>query len=1209
MINETCPNVSQPSTNHTSYDKTEANHIELCKNLLNFYSKPASLRTDYSFSYNSYFHNKPPENSPGDYTTFCSLSGSIDDLIAIVKSGKAITSSVFLWSYRHKKNFIKTDLIILDVDNVIEDEEGNKTYNPLLTIEHCTNDPILRRFCMVSTSPSHTPHWHRLRLYFALPVTLTDELEIKALIRYLNQYHLNGAIDLNAKDVSRMFYGNTNGEWYNTDFHVLPFELIDHCQKIASQEQEIIEREKLERSKQARQTKHIATNHDIEEALTYISPDSSYDDWITIGFALYNYFSGSDEGFALFDNWSEGGHKYDGTDKLYRKWQSFSGDVEQPITINSLFKIAIDNGYKPVYNNEELIDPQYGKVIASGKDALALAQKSITEDDIKECSVISLADFRRAIENEEISELKAELIRQYNKLSKGYKKGFGDGTLRIPNLITYNRETTYNPETFYNKVKKDFNRAPQIVIPSKYSHKGEKAKIINHLRVLGLKYVFDNSQTGSGKSASISKLHNIIYLDNNYKNPSNPELEKAPALTPRTFYGLYMVDGKIQADPNEDIRKQADDPNVPNIYKIAEGNCHLKSAFRLLQSKGYDAEESSLPCQKCQFQDNCSFVLGKYKNETKDDIKKMITFGLGRMHPNQLTIDKYNNSFNNWGLVWEEVGTLQTAIDYHCSKNDIKDLIVKLVQADASIIEPAKREQLINVLVWYEKILNPDFAKEMTNLQGKYHGLCHDTIWEKMPTLPELEEEEYFSLLDFIVPNLDEYLPDTNFKVEKLSYADRKWNGVKRSAEQFMRDELKQELLNKLDGLSVNPILLLDAIFSRNPDYILSTQKITTKNYDQWVIGVTTPNKTYSDLAKEAKFNLFLDATANPTHVKAIFDIADDEPLVTITTEKVLLDNIKVFNINITGLGSNNWSEEAIARAKAGIDLIKAKNPNKKIAVMTLKRYASDLETNYWYGKHDRGTNELMGYDGIIFVGTPYINLGDVQREYYILFRGKQNAPTFEQFYNQKIYELRMQGVGRTRAQHFKDKVFHQFYLTTGEDLSYLQEMGLNYQEINGEILSPELGRKGDRTLNKIKKAVINLFSSGVKATCQAVANTLNLTKQGVSKAVKAVGLSWKEFIDCQLSLYEAYKGEVDKFDSSSPHWSEDYLKDKPEDLINLVIDNLSCKGVDGFFDLVKGLELPYYMAIRLLWAVSGLFDERLPHLLIINGDDPNKLL
>jgi len=493
----------------------------------------------------------------------------------------------------------------------------------------------------------------------------------------------------------------------------------------------------------------------------------------------------------------------------------------------------------------------------------------------------------------------------------------------------------------------------------------------------------------------------------------------------------------------------------------------------------------------------------------------------------------------------------------------------------------------------------------MTNLQGKYHGLCHDTIWEKMPTLPELEEEEYFSLLDFIVPNLDEYLPDTNFKVEKLSYADRKWNGVKRSAEQFMRDELKQELLNKLDGLSVNPILLLNAIFSRNPDYILSTQKITTKNYHQWVIGVTTPNKTYSDLAKEAKFNLFLDATANPTHVKAIFDIADDEPLLTITTEKVLLDNIKVFNINITGLGSNNWSEEAIARAKAGIELVKAQNPNKNIAVMTLKRYASNLETNYWYGKHDRGTNELMGYDAIIFVGTPYINLGDVQREYNMLFRGKENAPSFEQFYNQKIYELRMQGLGRTRAQHFKDKLFHQFYLTTGEDLSYLQEMGLNYQEINGEILSPELGRKGDRTLSKIKKATLNLIHSGVKATCEAVAKSINLTKQAVSKAVKGIGLTWKDFIVCQLSLYETYKGKVDKIDSSLRHWSEDYLKDNTCELINLVIENLYHKGVNGFLELVEGLELPYYMAVRLLWAVSGSFDPRLPELLIMNLGDP----
>lgn len=1195
MINETCPNVSQLAPKHTTHDKTKANNIAVCGNLLNFYSKPASLRTDYSFSYSSHFHNKPPKNSYGDYTTFYSQSGTIDDLIAIVKSGKALSSGVFRNSYRNKKNFIKTDLIILDVDNVIQDEEGNESYHPLLTIEHCTNDPFLSRYSMVSTSPSHIPHWHRLRLYFALPVTLTDELEIKTLIRYLNQYHLNGAIDLNAIDVSRMFYGNTNGEWYNTDFHILPFELIDHCKKIAAQQREIREREKLERSKQACKTNQITTNHEIEEALTYISSDCSYDDWITVGFALYNYFSGSEEGFVLFDNWSKGGQKYDGTDKLYRKWQSFSGNVEQPITISSLFKIAIDNDYKPVYDKAKEIDPQYGKVIASGTEAISRAEKScqIRQNWLSEHQVITIEELKKAVDDQELSLFQEQLIREYNKLGKSYKKGFNNGTVRLPNL---NPEViTYNPNTFYVSVKKDFDHAPQIFIPRKYSNPNEKAKIFNHLRVIGVKYVFDHSQTGSGKSASISKLHNIIYLDTNYKNPSNPELADAIPLTPRTFYGLYMVNNEIQADPNEDIRKQADDPNVLNIYKIAQGNCHLKPAFRLLQSKGYNGEELSLPCQKCQFQKNCSFVAGKYKNETKNDIKSIIGNGLGRMHPSQLTPEKYSNSFENWGLVWEEVGTLQTIFDYHYSANDIKDLIIKLLQAESSVIEPAKREQLINVLVWYEKILNPDFAKKMTNHQGKYHGLCHDTILEKMPTLPDLEEEEYFSLLDFIVPNLDEYLPDTNFQVAKLSYAERKWNGVKRSAEQFMRDELKQELLNKLDGLSINPILLLNTIFKRNPDYILSTQNIETKNYHhQWVIGVTTPNKTYSNLAKGAKFNLFLDATANPTHVKAIFDIADNEPLVTITTEKVLLDNVNVFNINITGLGSNDWSEEAISRAKAGIDLIKAQNPNQKIAVMTLKRYASDLETNYWYGKHDRGTNKLMGYDGIIFVGTPYINLGSVQREYYILFRGKQNAPTFEQFYNQKIYELRMQGVGRTRAQHFKDKVFYQFYLTTGEDLSYLQEMGLNYQEINGEILSPELGRKGDRTLSKIKKATLNFIHSGVKATCEAVAKSINLTKQAVSKAVKGIGLTWKDFIVCQLSLYETHKGKVDNFDSSPLHWCEHFLNENPEDLINLTIDNIAKNGINGFFKIIEELEMPYKIATRLLWILSPIFDYRL---------------
>lgn len=851
-------------------------------------------------------------------------------------------------------------------------------------------------------------------------------------------------------------------------------------------------------------------------------------------------------------------------------------------------------GYNPHNDSDYDYDSQHGKVIFSGKDALRKATDNISNyDDIEEFSVISLEELRVAIEQNEISEFEVELIRQHNKLSKSFKKGFGDATLRLPNL---NPEViTFHPDSFFLTTKEDFKQDTQIVIPNKFTNPVVKAKIVNHLRVIGVKYAFDNSQTGGGKSRTVPFLNNILYLDSNYKNPSIPELNNTAYLTPRTQHGLYSVDGLLVADPDEEIRNKADDPTNPKVFKVAEGNCHLKPAFRVLQNKGYNAEENSLPCQKCNVRQFCSHVSGLFKNETKNDIAKMESDGIGRMHPDQLTTEKYEKSFNNFALVWEEIGTLPPVTDYQYSDADISDLIIKLVQLDSSIIELSKRDDLIKSLVYLKSLMNPESAKQLLDGNGKYHGLPHNTIMANMPPPPDFSVDEYFSIIKTLDPNLEEIIPDTFFKTGTVDGFER----TAKQAERFMREELRIEMMSKLDSLATNPIIVLDAILSFNPEYILSTQKVTTRNYHQWFIGVTTPNKKYAELASVAKFNLFLDATSTTTQVKAIFDIPDSEPLITITNEKILLDNVQVFNIDISGLGSNDWSQEAISRAKSGINLIKAQNPNKKIAVMTLKRYANALETNYWYGKHDRGTNELIRYDAIIFVGTPFINLGAVQRAYDVLFKGKDNSPTFEQFYNQKIYELRMQGMGRSRAQHFKEKVFHQFYLTTGEDLSYLQEMGTSYQEIKGESLSLDLGTKGHRTVSKIRQAVFSLINNGLKATQDAVAKTLDITKQAVSKAVKGIGLVWDDLISCQLSLYKAYKGKVDKIKPNDPHWSETALKETPNLILDQVINTLTTNGIKGYLQLVDDLELPYYMACRLLWAVSGLFNPLIPELLM----------
>ena len=84
-----------------------------------------------------------------------------------------------------------------------------------------------------------------------------------------------------------------------------------------------------------------ASRNDIEEALTHISPNG-YEVWLNVGMALRSYEK--EDLCELWDNWSQTGNTYEGSDKIVKKWESFSTDGG--ITIATIFKLAIDNGYK-----------------------------------------------------------------------------------------------------------------------------------------------------------------------------------------------------------------------------------------------------------------------------------------------------------------------------------------------------------------------------------------------------------------------------------------------------------------------------------------------------------------------------------------------------------------------------------------------------------------------------------------------------------------------------------------------------------------------------------------------------------------------------------------------------------------------------------------------------------------------------------------------
>tara|TARA_B100001989_G_C24550011_1_gene473716 strand:- start:1761 stop:3197 length:1437 start_codon:yes stop_codon:yes gene_type:complete len=77
---------------------------------------------------------------------------------------------------------------------------------------------------------------------------------------------------------------------------------------------------------------------DVQEMLSQLDPDMSYEEWLNIGMALHS------EGYdvSIWDNWSANGTKYK-PKECQKKWKSFNDD--KGITMGTLIKMARDAGY------------------------------------------------------------------------------------------------------------------------------------------------------------------------------------------------------------------------------------------------------------------------------------------------------------------------------------------------------------------------------------------------------------------------------------------------------------------------------------------------------------------------------------------------------------------------------------------------------------------------------------------------------------------------------------------------------------------------------------------------------------------------------------------------------------------------------------------------------------------------------------------------
>lgn len=91
----------------------------------------------------------------------------------------------------------------------------------------------------------------------------------------------------------------------------------------------------------------------VAEALGFLGPDG-YEHWIRVGMAIHSASGGSDDGFAVWHDWSGRGESYDGIEDCRYHWASFGRYGGRAIGLGSLFATAKAAGFMPAPSRPEL---------------------------------------------------------------------------------------------------------------------------------------------------------------------------------------------------------------------------------------------------------------------------------------------------------------------------------------------------------------------------------------------------------------------------------------------------------------------------------------------------------------------------------------------------------------------------------------------------------------------------------------------------------------------------------------------------------------------------------------------------------------------------------------------------------------------------------------------------------------------------------------
>ncbi|MGH9436802.1 MAG: PriCT-2 domain-containing protein [Terriglobia bacterium] len=298
----------------------------------------------------TFFFNHSATEKEEEHLTLTDLADLMRDVSKRSKDRLPLLKLARFGNLRSKNNSLRHNENVIAITGIEADYDGETNSFD----DACS---ILRRAqisAIVYTTPSHTPEKPRWRVCCPFSQELPPGERDKMLGRLLGVFQVceypADSFDRCSWNLSQAYYfgsvasgGETNPDYQVVVIKGIPIDL--HPELVQS----TILRPRHPTDTTTKRGSHTATITDIEAALALIPNNNlDWDNWNRLGMATWYASGGSDEGYEVFDAWSQKSQKY--TQKgTWERWKGFYRSPPERIGFGTLVYEAqkIDPDWTP----------------------------------------------------------------------------------------------------------------------------------------------------------------------------------------------------------------------------------------------------------------------------------------------------------------------------------------------------------------------------------------------------------------------------------------------------------------------------------------------------------------------------------------------------------------------------------------------------------------------------------------------------------------------------------------------------------------------------------------------------------------------------------------------------------------------------------------------------------------------------------------------